>query len=111
MKKNIVLIMSVIIFIMVMASLSIVFAAPYDLIHKTNPSKNYSFIEFMDSPTVFDEVLTDVENYLMEAENGKFYSVVEVDAETSEGKSFNEAIVGLEPVKLPGDVFEVIKIK
>lgn len=84
--------------IMILVSLSTVFAVPFDLVHKTSTSKNHSFTEFVDSPTVFDEVVADVENYLIEAENGKFYEVEEVSAKVNEGKSFDEAVAELEPV-------------
>ncbi len=110
MKKKIIPL--ILIGIMVLFSLSIVFAAPYDLIHRTNTLKNHSFTSFVDSPTVFDEVVADVENYLIESEDGKFYKVEEVSAKVDEGKSFNEAIMELEPVILPGsDEFEVIDIR
>jgi len=84
--------------IMVLVSLTMAFAAPYDLVHKTDPSKNYTFSEFTDSPAVFDEVSADFENYLIEAEDGKLYEVAAVQAALDAGaEDFNAAIAGLSP--------------
>ena len=51
--------------IMILASLSMAFAAPFDLIHKTNSSKNHGLADLVDSPSVFDEVAADIGNYLI----------------------------------------------
>lgn len=99
--------------VMVLGSVSMAAAAPYDLVHKTNdPAKNYSFLQFMNSNTVFNKVSGDLGNYLLTAKDGKLYSAVEVDAKINKnpGMQFDEAVVGLTPVEIDKPVEGELKV-
>lgn len=105
MKRRVISLTLVCIFIL--ASLSATFAAPFDLIHKTDPSKNYSFDDFLDLPSVFDYVYENLEDYLIEGEDGKLYDLGEVQAALEAGaEDFNDAISGLTPVEPPEEPVE-----
>lgn len=78
-----------------------------------NPiSKNrYSFYSFVDSPIIFDEVLTNFGNFLI-AFNGSYYKVSEVQINLDSGAAhFEEAIQGLVPVEFDEiSKIEVVKV-
>jgi len=96
---------------MVLSSVSIALAAPFDLSHRTGTA-NYSFNQFVDSPSIFDEVADDMENFLIEAVDGSFYNVKDVNDRLEAGAAdFAEAIEGLQPVQ-PGeeDDLEVVSV-
>jgi len=87
--------------IMLILSLQVIaLGAPFDLVNKLDTEKTFSLHEFIDSPSVFDEISQNVENYVIEGEEGNYYSVLEVDEATKDGTSFNDAIKFLTPVEI-----------
>lgn len=78
-------------------SITSVFAAPYDLKNINDSEKVFTFFEFIDSPSVFDEIVSDLNNYVIESEDGNLYYVTDVNDATLEGLSFNEAVEDLSP--------------
>ncbi len=95
MKKKILSILLVIALVITNIT-SVAFAAPFDLTHNTDNTKNYAFVDFIDRPDVFDFVAGNLANYQIEAENGVKYSVQEINQKTMTGMSFNEAAAVLE---------------
>lgn len=75
------------------------FAAPFDLTHNEDATKNYGFSEFLGNSTKFNYVRDNMAKYLIEATNGDLYNAYEVNDEIEKGaKDFDEAIKNLEPV-------------
>lgn len=67
-------------------------AAPFDLTHTTDSTKNYTFFSFIDQPSIFDYVRTNLTNYQIEAENGIKYNTIDVNQKTMTGMTFTQAI-------------------
>lgn len=86
--------------LMVLSSATMAMAAPFDLI-KADGSETHSFIDFIDSPSIFDEVANNMTEYLIEDSNGQLFRVSEVQDSLDAGaETLADAVVGLTPVEI-----------
>ena len=98
---------------MVLGSATVALAAPYDLVHRMDSAKTYSMIRFAKEPAVFKNVVGEIENYLIKAEDGKLYVAEEVNEALEAGaENFEEAVKDLEPVEIeePSEDLEVVEV-
>ena len=81
------------------------YAATLDIKHTDDLSQDTKFINLLYSAKRFFEVAESLNDYYMEARDGKFYLLSELDNETKKGaESFNEAVKNLEPfIMVKGD--------
>jgi len=86
--------------LMVLSSATMAMAAPFDLI-KADGSETHSFIDFIDSPSIFDEVANNMTEYLIEDSNGQLFRVSEVQDSLDAGaETLADAVVDLTPVEI-----------
>ena len=86
--------------LMVLSSATMAMAAPFDLI-KADGSETHSFIDFIDSPSIFDEVANNMTEYLIEDSNGQLFRVSEVQDRLDAGaETLADAVVDLTPVEI-----------
>jgi len=86
--------------LMVLSSATMAMAAPFDLI-KADGSETHSFTDFIDSPSIFDEVANNMTEYLIEDSNGQLFRVSEVQDSLDAGaETLADAVVGLTPVEI-----------
>ena len=84
--------------LMVLSSATMAMAAPFDLI-KADGSETHSFTDFIDSPSIFDEVANNMTEYLIEDSNGQLFRVSEVQDSLDAGaETLADAVVDLTPV-------------
>jgi len=84
---------------MILSSFTTVFAMDLDLFNPVTDT-THSFNSFVDSPAVFEDVSSNVGDYLIEFE-GNYYKVSEVSAKLLAGAAnFEEAIEDLTPVDI-----------
>jgi|GEM_PF-4165588 len=87
------------------------FAAPLDLKHKTDSTKDYAFTEFLNNSANFNYVASNMNKYIIQALNGEFYNVDEVNSAIEAGaKDFTEAIKDLTPVKPEEEELKVVEV-
>lgn len=84
---------------MILSSFTTAFAMDLDLFNPVTDT-THSFNSFVDSPAVFEDVSSNVGDYLIEFE-GNYYKVSEVSAKLLAGAAnFEEAIEDLTPVDI-----------
>lgn len=80
---------------LILNSSVIVFAAPFDLTYSADNTKNYTFNQFIDSPSVFDFVASNLAGYEIEGLDGIKYSAQEINNRTMLGMDFVQAVASI----------------
>lgn len=99
-------------FVLVLGTVSISVAAPFDLTHKENPEKAYTLFDLFEDFDAFDDVFNDQENYLFEAEDGKLYSVKSINEYLDENPEVDleDALKEIEPEEIEEKELKVTNV-
>lgn len=103
-------ILSIVLAVIMLLTPASVFAGNFDLLHKTDATKNYTFADFLGNKggVAFNDVADHLTDYVIEYE-GKYYNANEIDAylQANPGKGLKDAIgsgIADVPKPVPGDL-------
>lgn len=100
----------VIALVLVLGSVTTVFAGNFDLIHKLDSRKNTAMLELMEDLDVYDQVFEDFANYELEYESKK-YALVDIQEKLDAGADgLQEAIEQIDKGEEPSGGLEVVEV-